>query len=120
MTLDSRLVTEACQELWDECHERIEALGYTLGKDSMMHGPKEISIIAAIQPEYSPEMVDVFRRSDAIASITEEALSVSKEKGIRSIWMQLGVIDETSANKANSAGLTVIMDRCLKIEYAKF
>lgn len=61
MTLDSRLVTEACQELWDECHERIEALGYTLGKDSMMHGPKEISIIAAIQPEYSPEMVDVFR-----------------------------------------------------------
>ena len=66
------------------------------------------------------EMVDVFRRSDAIASITEEALSVSKEKGIRSIWMQLGVIDETSANKANSAGLTVIMDRCLKIEYAKF
>jgi hypothetical protein len=61
MTLDRRLVEEACQELWDECHERIEALGYTLGKDSMMHAPKEISIIAAIQPNYAPEMVDVFR-----------------------------------------------------------
>ena len=61
MTLDRRLVKEACQELWNECHERIETLGYTLGKDSMMHGPKEISIIATIQPEYSSEMIAVFR-----------------------------------------------------------
>ena len=61
MTLDRRLVKEACQELRNECHERIETLGYTLGKDSMMHGPKEISIIATIQPEYSSEMIAVFR-----------------------------------------------------------
>ena len=61
MTLDRRLVKEACLELWNECHQQIESLGYTLGKDSMMHGPQEISIIATIQPNYAPEMIDVFR-----------------------------------------------------------
>jgi hypothetical protein len=62
MTLDRELVKEACIELWDECHERIEELGYTLSKDSMLQGPEGISIIATIRPGYSPDMVDAFRK----------------------------------------------------------
>ena len=61
MTLDRKLVEEACQELWNEHHEKIEELGYTLGKDSMMVASEGISIVATIRPAYSSEMTKVFR-----------------------------------------------------------
>lgn len=62
MTLDRELVKEACQELWNQCHEEIEELGYTLGKDSMMQAPDGISVVATIQPAYSSEMIKVFKK----------------------------------------------------------
>ena len=55
MTLDIVLVREACLELWDQYHEQIEKLGYSLSKDGMMQSPEEIVIMACISPAYSDE-----------------------------------------------------------------
>lgn len=59
------------------------------------------------------DMVDIFRNSDAVTPVVEEALSC---QGKRVIWMQLGVINEEAAAKARAAGLKVVMNRCPAIE----
>lgn len=61
------------------------------------------------------EMVDVFRRSEAVAEIADQAI----EQGARILWLQLGVVDERAALRASAAGLTVVMDRCPAIEYRR-
>ena len=61
------------------------------------------------------DMVDIFRRSEHVAPIVDQALQV----GAQIVWMQLGVIDEQAAAKAQQAGLTVVMDRCPAIEYRR-
>ena len=61
------------------------------------------------------DMVNVFRRSEFVDQIAEDAVSI----GASILWLQLGVIDETAAQKAHAAGLTVIMDRCPAIEYRR-
>lgn len=61
------------------------------------------------------DMVDVFRRSEFVAQIANEA--IVEEATI--LWLQLNVIDVTAARKAQEAGLTVVMDRCPAIEYRK-
>jgi predicted CoA-binding protein len=62
------------------------------------------------------EVVDIFREPAAVPSIVDEAIAI----GARVVWMQLGVIDEAAADKARAAGLDVVMDRCMKIEHARF
>jgi len=61
----------------------------------------------------------VFRASDAAGAIVDEAIKIAADKGIRVIWMQLGVRDDAAARRAKAAGLTVVMDRCPKIEYGR-
>jgi predicted CoA-binding protein len=65
------------------------------------------------------EMVDIFRNSEAAGPITEETIALAKDKGIRVVWMQLGVINHDAAEKARAAGLQVVMDRCPKIEFGR-
>ena len=65
------------------------------------------------------DMVDVFRSSADAGPIVDEAIKVAEDRGIRVIWMQLGVRDEAAAKKAEAAGLEVVMDRCPKIEYGR-
>lgn len=65
------------------------------------------------------EMVDVFRSSEAALETTREAIRLRVEKGFKVVWMQLGVRNDEAAAEAEDAGLTVIMNRCPKIEYGR-
>ncbi len=62
------------------------------------------------------EVIDIFRDPSAVPAIVEEAIAI----GAKVIWMQLGVINEQAAARAQDAGLEVVMDRCMKIEHARF
>ncbi|MBV9045745.1 MAG: CoA-binding protein [Alphaproteobacteria bacterium] len=66
------------------------------------------------------DMVDIFRSPDVAVEIVREALAEKDRLGVKVIWMQLGVINEEAAQLARNAGLTVIMDRCPKIEHGRF
>jgi predicted CoA-binding protein len=61
------------------------------------------------------DVVDVFRRPDAVPGIAREAVAI----GAKALWMQFNVISPEAAKIAEDAGLTVIMDRCMKVEHAR-
>ncbi len=60
------------------------------------------------------DIVDIFRRSEDILPIAEAAIAI----GAKVIWMQQGIINKEAAALAEKAGLTVVMDRCIKIDHA--
>ena len=64
-------------------------------------------------------MVDIFRRSEHVLPIVQDAIAVLKPRGLKFIWMQIGVINHEAADLAEAEGLTVIMNRCPKMEYQR-
>jgi predicted CoA-binding protein len=60
------------------------------------------------------DIVDVFRRSEAVLPVVEEAVKVKP----RAIWMQSGVVNEEAARLAQEHGIMVVMDRCIKVDHA--
>ena len=62
------------------------------------------------------DIVDIFRRSEAIPPIVDEAIAIKT----RVVWMQEGIINEEAAAKAQKAGIEVVMDKCMKKEFVKF
>jgi predicted CoA-binding protein len=84
--------------------------------------PRETSILGrpvypslADLPE-APDLVDVFRRSSELPDVARDAVGV----GARTFWAQLGLSNDEAADLAYQAGLAVVMNRCLKIEHARF
>lgn len=92
--------------------------GYKVIPVNPGHAGKEVfgtTIKASLAEIDEPvDMVDVFRRSEALMGVVEDALK--NVMGLQTIWTQLDVVDEAAAQKAREAGITVIMDRCPAIE----
>lgn len=98
---------------------------YLLGSSSyevFFVNPRATSILG--RPVYAsladlpvvPDIVDVFRRDQDLPGVSQEAVDV----GAKTLWLQLGSWNEEAAKIAEDAGLAVVMDRCVKIEHARF
>lgn len=61
------------------------------------------------------DIVDLFQRAERVPPFVDDAIAI----GAKVVWMQLGITHEQAARKAREAGLDVVMDRCIKIEYAR-
>jgi predicted CoA-binding protein len=92
------------------------------GYDVVPVNPRESTVLGRTSyPDLSSipgtiDVVDIFREPAAVPSIVEEAIAIQAKV----VWMQLGVIHEEAAARASAAGLEVVMDRCMKIEHARF
>ncbi len=83
-------------------------------------GSQVYASLADIPAEHEPiQMVDVFRRSEEAGAVVDEALDVLLDRGLETIWMQIGVIDHKAAKRAEAKGVQVIMDVCPKMEYQR-
>lgn len=82
-------------------------------QQSILGRPVYPSLESLPQP---PDLVDVFRRSPDLPEVARQAVAV----GARTFWAQLGLWNDEAAALAHDAGLEVVMDRCLKIEHARF
>lgn len=85
-----------------------------------MLGETILPSLGAIPPEAGEvQMVDIFRRSSEAGAIVDEALETLLERGLRTIWMQIGVEDPAAAARARARGVRTVMNRCPKIEYQR-
>ena len=77
-------------------------------------------VVASLADLTGPiDMIDIFRNADAALDAVREAIPLKNKLDLKVIWMQLGVRNDTAAAEAEAAGLTVIMNRCPKIEYGR-
>ncbi|HKU67777.1 MAG TPA: CoA-binding protein [Candidatus Baltobacteraceae bacterium] len=73
------------------------------------------SLTAYAQQHGAPDVVDVFRKPSEVVEVVREAIAV----GAKCIWFQYGIINEDAIRMADEAGLAVVVDRCIKVEWAR-
>ncbi|MEA2511467.1 MAG: uncharacterized protein QOJ59_954 [Thermomicrobiales bacterium] len=94
------------------------------GYDIIPVNPRLVGKTILGQPVYASladiprpvEIVDAFRKPSDIPPLADEAVAI----GAKVLWMQLGIVNEEAARRARAAGLEVVMNRCVKIEHARF
>lgn len=90
---------------------------FQAGKREILGRPVYRDLLEAAERHPRPiEIVDVFRPAGETPEIARQAVAI----GAKVLWMQLGVVNEEAAGVAQQAGLEVVMDRCCKIEHARF
>ena len=83
-------------------------------------GSKVVASLADVGRTHGPiQMVDIFRKSEDAGRVVDEALDVLLERGLETIWMQIGVVNEAAAKRAEKKGVQVIMDLCPKMEHQR-
>jgi predicted CoA-binding protein len=95
---------------------RIMPLFPTLAGETLL-GERVAADLASLEEPI--DVVDIFRRSDAALEAVRLAIREKDRLAIKTVWMQIGVINEQAAAEARDAGLTVVMDRCPAIEYPR-
>jgi len=82
----------------------------------VVHGEQGYATIAeAVLAVGPPDVVDVFVRADRAGQFADQAIAA----GAKAVWFQFGVVDEAAAARVEAAGLTMVMDRCPKVELAR-
>jgi predicted CoA-binding protein len=71
---------------------------------------------AYAQKRGAPDVVDVFRKPAALVRVVNEAIAI----GARALWLQYGVVNDEAIALADTAGMDVVVDRCMKVEHARF
>ncbi len=103
--------------------ERLIAQGYTVVPVNPGQAGGEIlgqKVHATLADVPAPaDVVDIFRSSDAALGVVQDAIANKDRLGLKAVWMQIGLINDEAARLASRAGLTVVMDRCPKIELAR-
>lgn len=72
--------------------------------------------LASIPAEIAVDIVDVFRKPEFVPAVVEAAIA----RGARVVWFQLGIVHNAAADRARAAGIAVVMDRCIKVEHARW
>jgi len=102
----------------------LRELGYIEGQNitieyGLAQSTAQLSEVAGELIRQQVDVVDIFRRPDAALEAVRAAIQKKDRLGIKTVWMQIGVVNEAAAAEARAAGLAVVMDRCPKIEYAR-
>ena len=82
---------------------------------TLILGERSYSTLTAAAADHAIDVVDVFRRSEVVGPIVDEAIRLRPRP--RLIWLQVGVVDQTAPARAAAAGIPLVMDHCLMVEH---
>jgi uncharacterized protein len=105
---------------WRPSHQvaaYLQLAGYRIVPVNPSHdtllGEKSYPGLRAAAADHAIDVVDVFRRSELVGPVVDEAIAIQP----RLIWLQVGVVDETASARAATAGIPMVMDRCLMVDH---
>ncbi len=95
---------------------RVIPVNPTIAGDELLG---EVACSALADIPHSFDLVNVFRKVEAVPGIVDEVIALGKDKGVQALWLQLRIADTKAAERARAAGITVVMNRCIKIEHGR-